>query len=174
MIGNVLDVWANGMVTPHGMQLEEKIRLLNATDAGRIERLRWTHEGSVYEVPRGSEPLPDRTGIAVLPDRPVAGSQGPCRRLDILNADGSLRLLVEPPELPGASMLPSDTATWLGFRTDLDGWPEPHFRAALAVEAFYIVKSDNPAFNGWPARVLLEFDWNTGALKQWARMSERY
>lgn len=173
----VHDVWDNGLITRHEMSPEAFMKAMDArksTGASRVVAVRWTHCGKTHEAPAESEPLPDRTGIAVLPDRPVAGTYSPRRRLDILNADGSLRLRVEPPELPGASMLPSDTATWLGFRANLDGWPEPHFKVALAVEAFYFVKSENPAFNGWPARVLLEFDWNTGTLKQWARMHERY
>jgi hypothetical protein len=62
----------------------------------------------------------------------------------------------------------------VGYRANLDGWPEPHFRAALAAEADYRFRSDNSAFNGRPARVVMEFDWRTGALTQRAHMPERY
>jgi len=173
----VFDVWDNGLVTKHERSPEAFMKVMEAkerTGATRVVAVRWSHCGKTHEAAAASELLPDRSGIAVLSDEPITGTSSPRRRLEVLNADSSFRLRIEPPELPGAPMLPSDAATWVGYMANLDGWPEPHFKAALAVEAYYLFRSGNSAFNGWPARVVMEFDWRTGALTQWAHMPERY
>jgi hypothetical protein len=174
MICDVLDVWDNGMVTPHGMRLEERLRVSRANGAEKTVLMRWSHQGEIHEVPRGSEPLPDMSGVAVSPVDLRDSSSTLQSWFEVLNADGSFRLRIHPPNLPGAPMLLPQNATWIGYHTNLDGWPKPQTKMALAVQACYWLKSDNSAINGSYVLVLVEFDWGTGELKQWVPMPERY
>ncbi|MFT7722265.1 MAG: hypothetical protein QM788_05480 [Roseateles sp.] len=157
---DIVEVWDNGETLPWlppGQQgnLERLEEFTDRTGATRVVELRWMHQGKIVSCPFPATVIPDRSGVVLMDEwhfqgQPMEGPEPYPRHLRVLNPDGSLRLRIYPPLIDDHSRIE-------------DSW----------IEGPRNFETHGIPF-GCPARdgfrdIVAEYDWETGAMKQWSR-----
>ena len=158
LMRNLRYVWNTGdcldWLEPNGHGGVDRIDLFQKeTNAAKVVRLRWSHGQKTIECDFPASVLPDRTGVVLMDewhmqDGPRTSDLSCRRHLRVLNADGSLRLRLYPPQIDERSVIE-------------DSWIEPPGRYPE-----HGVPFGAPAYDGW-RDMLLDIDWQTGALLRW-------
>lgn len=145
-IENLEDVWDNGVVADAALSGDEIDRFKSATNAQRVIARRWIHQGKLNQTPYFVRTLPDQTGLVHY-----EGNDPRRKRLIVLNADGSQRVVIGVPHIDANSRpengylsLPPSSAHFGGIEWGCEG---------------------NDGYTDY----LFDFDWQTGALLRYAR-----
>lgn len=152
---DIRTVYDTGASQPYGARVVEINEFMRKTGSKRMVALRWEHDGTERELRGFACPLPDLSGAAVVESTDATGRNS----LRVVNADGSTRFVLEPPELDprfdsSKSRLESVRPGWPASRVDFGVWAAYQTVGGLGVE---------PQSVG----MLLDIDWKTGALRRW-------
>jgi hypothetical protein len=145
-IENMEDVWDNGAIASASLSGDAIDRFKSATNAQRVIARRWVYQGDIHQTPYFVRLLPDQTGLVHYESNDPRS-----KRLIVLNADGSQRVVIGVPRInansrpeDGYLSLPPSSARFGGIEWGCEG---------------------SDGYTDY----LFEFDWRTGALLRYAR-----
>ena len=154
-------VWNTGKTSPYDLETDNVFAFRKATGSSLILGMRWRNNGVVHEISTyQAVVLPDKSGVATTSKWGGHGTNW----MDVINADGTLRFRLFPPELSERL-----DHTQAALEAPRPGWPASGI--AFGVQAGYKDKVGSLSFGTGThivsVGVFLAIDWATGNLKDW-------
>ncbi len=151
VIEMLVDVWDNNLATPSSLSAEEIQEFKKRTNANRVMARNWIYDGKPYETHHQIRLLKDHSGfIYYQNDDPRS------RHLVVVNGDGTQRFVIGVPCLNensrpsnGYLSLPPSPARFGGIEWGVEG-------------------------NDGNTDYLFDFDWDTGKLLRYARLTHSW
>ena len=146
LIKNLEDVWDNGTIASAHLSGNEIDRFKSVTNAQRVIARQWICHGELHQTPYFVRLLPDQSGLVHYENNDPRS-----KRLIVLNADGSQRVVIGVP------------------RVDANSRPEEGYLSLPPSSAhFGGIEWGCEGSDGY-TDYLFDFDWQTGALLKYAR-----
>ena len=147
---NATHIWDNGKATPVEHTSPEEVWVFRQeTGASRIIYLDWLCDGVKHRCTYPAEVLPDHSGVVAVADV-IPGEPFPTirKKLEVIDACGTLRCVIRPPLIDNRS---DPAISWLNT-------PENYRHRGVPFGV--------PASDGWRF-IVMDIDWQTGDMLNW-------